>query len=164
MVSSKILYNVGEQVSNANDKDVRNNNIPLDKDNVHKIFGKIRIDTNCIKSFKRVGNRSSQSNARPRPVEVELNNEFDRRKIMANVGLLKGSKLLIKPKLLWRDTLIEKSLLDIRYKLIQHGLSKTLFKIRDLKLFYNDEEVATALPLDQLVSSLTTSEARANLQ
>ena len=83
---------------------------------------------------------------------------------MANVGLLKGSKLLIKPKLLWRDTLIEKSLLDIRYKLIQHGLSKTLFKIRDLKLFYNDEEVATALPLDQLVSSLTTSEARANLQ
>ena len=83
---------------------------------------------------------------------------------MANDGLLKGSKLFIKPKLLWRDRLIEKSLLDIRYKLIQHGLSKTFFKIRDLKLFYNGEEEATALPLDQLVSSLTMSEARANLR
>ena len=91
--------------------------ISSDENNVHRTFSRMKIDTSCIKSMRRLGKRSSEINARPRPVEVELKSKFDKRKKMSNVGLLKGTKLFVKQKLLWRDRMVEKSLPDTRYKL-----------------------------------------------
>ena len=122
---------------------------------VHNIFAKMNQPTGCIKSAYRLGKRNSGS-ARPRPIEVELSHEFDKRKLMASVGQLKGTKIFVKPKLLWRERILEKSLLNLRYHLIQNGFDKQLFRIRDLKLFYNAQKIDSSKPIQEIINFLST--------
>ena len=126
-----VFYNVEET------KDVNGNVDPI----IKKVFEKIEQNTVMIESAYRLG-KKSESNTRPRPIEVWLSTEFDKRKVMANARLLKGSNLFVKPKLLWKERLIEKTLLSLRYELTQNGFSKNLFRSRDLKLFYNGHHIS----------------------
>ena len=80
-------YNVEET------KDVNDNVDPT----IKEVFEKIEQNTVMIESAYRHG-KKSESNTRPRPIEVKLSTEFDKRKVMANARLLKGSNLFVKPK------------------------------------------------------------------
>ena len=82
--------------------------------------------------------------------------EFDKRKLMASVGKLKGTKIFVKPKLLWRERILEKSLLNLRYHLIQNGFDKQLFRKLDLKLFYNAQKIDSSKPIQEIINFLST--------
>ena len=58
---------------------------------------------------------------------------------MANAHLLKGTTYFVKPKLEWADRQRKKSLLKLRYDLIQEGFDEKFLRIRDLKLFKGDQ-------------------------
>ena len=73
---------------------------------------------------------------------------------MANAHLLKGTTYFVKPKLKWADRQKEKSLLKLRYDLIQEGFEKKYFRIRDLKLFFNGSEIDDACSFDIIRSQL----------
>ena len=118
-----------------------------------KFSKKIEQKTVMFESAHRLG-KKSESNTRPRPIEVKLSTEFDRRKVMANARLLKGTNWFVKPKLLWKDRLIEKALLTLRYELTQNGFSKNLFRIRDLKLFYNGHHIDSSSPVNDIIRQL----------
>ena len=60
---------------------------------------------------------------------------------MANAHLLKGTTYFVKPKLKWAERQREKSLLKLRYDLIQEGFDRRFFRIRDLKLFFNGDQI-----------------------
>ena len=92
--------------------------------------------------------KKSESNTRPRPIE-------DKTKVMANARLLKRSNLFIKPKLLWKERLIEKTLLSLRYELTQNGFSKNLFRIRDLKLFYIGHHIDSSSPVEDIIKQFS---------
>ena len=47
-----------------------------------------------IESAYRLG-KKIESNTRPRPFEVKFSTEFDKRKVIANARLLKGSNLFV---------------------------------------------------------------------
>ena len=138
-----VFYNVEET------KDVNGNVDPT----IKEVFEKIEQNTVMIESAYRLG-KKSESNTRPRPIEVKLSTEFDKRKVMANARLLKGSNLFVKPKLLWKERLIEKTLLSLRYELTQNGFSKNLFRIRDLKLFYNGHHIDSSSPVKDIIKQL----------
>ena len=138
-----VFYNVEET------KDVNDNVDPT----IKEVFAKIEQNTVMIESAHRLG-KKNESNTRPRPIEVKLSTEFDKRKVMANARLLKGTNLFVKPKLLWKDRLIEKALLSLRYDLTQNGFSKNLFRIRDLKLFYNGHHIDSTSPVKDIIRQL----------
>ena len=69
----------------------------------------------------------------------------------------------VKPKLTWSDRLIERSLLKLRYDLIQHGFDRKLFRIRDLKPFYygieiKDRDAYETIAANPRTISITTEE------
>ena len=143
--AQKIFYNLDEK-----------NDTPENTEStVHNIFGKMNQPTGCIKSAYRLGKRNSGS-ARPRPIEVELSHEFDKRKLMASVGQLKEAKIFVKPKMLWRERILEKSLLNLRYHLIQNGFYKQLFRIREIKLFYSEQKIDSSKPIQEFINFLST--------
>ena len=139
-----IFYNVEET------KDVNGNVDPTSKE----VFETIEQNTVVIESAYRLGEKS-ESSTRPRPIEVKLSTEFDKRKVMANARLLKGSNLFVKPKLPWKERIIEKTLLSLRYELTQNGFSKNLFRIRDLKLFYNGHHIDSSSPVKDIIKQLS---------
>ena len=127
-----------------------NGNVDL---TIKEVFEKIEQNTVMIESAYRFG-KKSESNTRPRPIEVKLSTDFDKRKVMANARLLKGSNLFVKPKLLWKERLIEKTLLSLRYELNRNGFSKNIFRIRDLKLFYNGHHIDSSSPVKDIIKQL----------
>ena len=116
---------------------------PVSKDpNFIKVVEDLSIPAQSIQNAFRLGKLDTLPDSRPRPVEIELQASFDRRIAMSNVSRLKGTKLFVKPKYLWRERLVEKSLLQIRYNLCLQKFEKSKFRIRNLKLFYD------ATPID----------------
>ena len=134
-----VFYNV------ENTKDLNGNVDPT----VKEVFEKLEQNTVMIESAYRLG-KKSESNTRPRPIEVKLSTEFDKRKVMANARLL----ITVKPKLIWKERLIEKTLLSLRYELTQNCFSKNLFRIRDLKLFYNGHHIDSLSPVKNIIKQL----------
>ena len=134
---------------------------PVESD-VNDVFQKLQQDPNLIVNARRLGSKKDAS-SRPRPIEVQVPCcEFDMRKIMPKTGSLKGKRIFVKPKLLWRDRLLEKSLLAYRYNLIQNGFKKQLFRIRDLKLFYNVHEIDTSNDIQATIGQLSNLSPPAN--
>ena len=74
----------------------------------------LEIPSSVIKCAKRLGERkagqikTSSVPSRPRPIEVCLNSVFDKRLLRSNVSKLKSTAVFVKPKLCWKDRLIEK--------------------------------------------------------
>ena len=62
----------------------------------------------------------------------------------------------MKPKLKWSDRQKEKSLLKLRYALIQHGFDRKLFRKRDLKLFYYGVEIKNRDAFETIAAYLRT--------
>ena len=75
---------------------------------------------------------------------------------MANAYLLENSHIFVKLKLMWSDRQKEKSLLKLRYDLIQHGFDRKLFRIRDLKLFYYGVEIKDRDAFETIAANLRT--------
>ena len=119
-------------------------------------MNKMKVPSSYVKRSTRLGKKSTlpESHPRPRPLEVLFDCEHDKRLLMANAHLLKGTTYFVKPKLKWADRQKEKSLLKLRYDLIQEGFEKKYFRIRDLKLFYNGSEIDDACSFDIIRSQL----------
>ena len=77
-------------------------------------------------------------------MEIQLASSYDRRITLSNCHLLKGTKVFAKPKLCWKDLLIEKDLLQKLFELIQLGIDRDLLRLRDLKLFHNVMQIDSA--------------------
>ena len=135
-----VFYNVEET------KDGNGNVDPT----IKEVVEKIEQNTVMIESAYKLGNKK-ESNTRPRPIEVKLSTEFNKMKVMANARLLKRSYLFVEQKLLRKeDRLIEKALLSLHYELTQNGFSKNLFRIRDLKVFYNGHHIDSSSPVKDI--------------
>ena len=119
---------------------------------------KLKIPQIFVKRSTRLGRKSTVVNPppRPRPIEVLFDCEHDKRLLMANAYLLKNSHVFVKPKLKWSDRQKEKSLLKLRYDLIQSGFDRKFFRIRDLKLFYSGTEINDNEPFDSISGFLGT--------
>ena len=128
---------------------------PVSKDpNFIKVLEDLSIPAQSIQNATRLGKLDTLLDSRPRPVEIELHTSFDRRIAMSNVSRLKGTKLFVKPKYLWRERLVEKSLLQIRYNLCLQMFEKSKFRIRNLKLFYDGVAIDHSQKLEDIVASL----------
>ena len=120
-----VLYNIPESST------------PHEDANVQTFREKLKIAPSKIKNLSGLGIFKPKSTARPRPVEIQLTSSHDRRIILNNAFLLKGTKNFVKPKLCWKDRIQEKDLLSKRYELIQLGLDRDSLRIRDLQLFHS---------------------------
>ena len=56
-----------------------------------------------------------------RPIEKEIQSFFDRRIALSKLEELKGSKVIVKTKMCWRDQQIEETLFILRYNLMKNG-------------------------------------------
>ena len=72
---------------------------------------------------------------------------------MSKVSLLKSSGTFVKHKLMWNDRQKEKSLLSLRFALVNLGLKRYLLRIRDLEIFYDGEVFDENLSADDTVAS-----------
>ena len=121
----------------------------------------LEIPSSVVKCAKRLGERKAGQNkkssvpSRPRPIEVCLNSVFDKRLLMSNVSKLKSTAVFVKPKLCWKDRLIEKELLHARFEMVKKGADRSLFRIRDLKLFYNASAVDVS-DIDKFMMTINT--------
>ena len=97
------------------------------KHNVEYVLTTLKVAETSIKQRKGLGSPNTD-NARLRPLELVLSSVFDRRTALANALLLKGSGIFAK-KLSRKDRL--KEILKVRYELVQRGLYRNLFRIRD---------------------------------
>ena len=78
---------------------------------------------------------------RRRPIEMCFTSDFEKRLLMSKVLLLEGTNVFVKQMLCWKDRLKEKEPLDARYELVDRGTDRTLFRIRDVNLFYRGSPV-----------------------
>ena len=121
----------------------------------------LEIPSSVVKCARRLGerkagqNKKSSVHSRPRPIEVCLNSVFDKRLLMSNVSKLKSTAVFVKPKLCWKDRLIEKELLHARFEMVKKGADRSLFRIRDLKLFYNASPVDVS-DIDKFMMTINT--------
>ena len=117
-----------------------------------------------IKSRKlvRLGHKKPDSNVRPRPIELTLDNENEKADVMKNAYRLQGTKNFVKPKLKWKERLKEKRLLKLRYELCQNGFDKTLFRLRDLNLFFNGTRIDETSNFEDISKHLKQISATAN--
>ena len=132
-----VLFNIAEAKSSQDDS------------NVQTLCDKLEIVPEKINNVVRIGKRKLEASARPRPVEIQLGSSYDRRITLSNCHLLKGTKEFAKPKLCWKDRLIEKDLLCKRFELIQPGRDRDLLRLIDFKLFHNGMQINSA-ELDDL--------------
>ena len=89
-----------------------------------------------------------------RPIDVLLDCEHDKRLLMANALLLINSHIFVKPELNWSDRQKLKTLLKLRYDLIQHGFDRKLFRIRDLKLSIYEVEIKDRDAFETIAANL----------
>ena len=140
-----VLYNVKEgNLDNATEHETS------------EILNSIQISPNIVVNSSRLGKKRPDPGAKPRPIEIKLNSVYDKRLLMANAYMLKGTGVFVKPKLIWRDRQKEKALLGLRYNLINKGLERNLMRIRNLQLFYDGKLPKDQLSADELLSSLAS--------
>lgn len=118
--------------------------VKSDSEHIHKIFEHIGepADGNII-NVRRLGKFSTEL-VRPRPILLNLNNEWFMRKALAKSHLLSDYCLPIylKKFLSSADRAIEKKILAERYRLVtEESLEKKDFKIKNLNLFYKNQLV-----------------------
>ena len=99
------------------------------------IFEK-KVPNEFIISANRMEKYGTAKSARAKPIEGKSGTGFDKRCVMANVKNLKGIPIFVKPKLCWKNRQNEKSLLGLRYNLVQQGFDKQIFRITNLTLVY----------------------------
>ena len=117
---SVVLYNVKET----------NDDVKV----VTDLMNKLKVPSSYIKHSTRLEKKALFQNLNLAPVLLN-----DKRLLMANAHLLKGTTYFVKPKLVWADRQRKKSLLKLRYDLIQEGFDEKFLRIRDLKLFKGDQ-------------------------
>ena len=99
-----MLYNVKEgNLDNATEHETS------------EILHSIQISPNIVANSSRLGEKKPDPTAKPRPIEIKLNSVYDKRLLMANAYMLKGSGVFVKPKLNWRDRQKEKAFLRPNY-------------------------------------------------
>ena len=74
---------------------------------------------------------------------------------MNNVSKLKGTAVFVKPKLCWKDRLIEKELLHARFEKVKKCADRSLFRISDFILFYIASPV-DVFDIDKLMMIINT--------
>ena len=84
---------------------------------------KLGVSPTVIKSTKRLGLMSepikpNDISMRPRLIEMRMTSYFEKRLLMRQVSLLKGTNVFGKQKLFEKDRLEEKELLHDRYELV----------------------------------------------
>ena len=82
-------------------------------------------------------------NIRPRTLIVTFASVWDQRKVISQCFQLKSysEKIFISPELSTEDKIKEKKLLNKRWQLIQSGVERQQLKIKNLRLFNNQNEV-----------------------
>ena len=89
--------------------------------------------------------RYKTENERPRSLVVTLTSVWDKNKIIQNSHLLKTykNKIFISSELTSTERIVERKLLKKRWELIQSGVARKDLKIRNLKLYKQNELVDT---------------------
>ena len=140
-----VLYNVKEgNLDNATEHETS------------EILNSIQISPNIVVNSSRLGKKKPDPTAKQRLIEIKLNSVYEKRLLMANAYMLKGTVVFVKPKLNWRDRQKEKALLGLRYNLIKKGMERNLMRIRDLQLFYDGKLLNDQLFPDELLYSLAS--------
>lgn len=114
-----------------------------EKESIENIISDLGANSE-VADCRRLGRYDSSKN---RPVLVTFNNIWDKRKCL-NLAIQKKyynhKRILIIPELSPTDKLIEKALLRKRYDLINTGVDKSRLRIRNLKLYQDEVEVANS--------------------
>ena len=83
-----VLYNVKEgNLDNATEHETS------------EILNSIQISPNIVVNSSRLGKKRPDPAAKPRPIEIKLNSVYDKRLLMANAYMLKGTGVFVKPKM-----------------------------------------------------------------
>ena len=128
-----------------------------DNEAVSDLKTTLKIPQSYVKRSTRLARKSAAiPPPRPRPIQVLLDCKHEKRLVVANACLLKNSHLFVKPKLKWSDRQKGKSLLKLRYDLIQHGFDRKLYRNRDLKLFYYGVEIKDRDAFETIAACLRT--------
>ena len=143
-----LLYNVDERAyDNTGEKAAK------------KVLNTLKISSNVVVRPNRLGKTNTNKDSKPQPIEVKLTSINDKKLIMSNVSLLKGSGIFVKPKLTWNDRQKEKALLSLRFALVNLGLKRELLRIKDRELFYDgkvlDENLSAVIIFASFRSDLT---------
>ena len=114
----------------------------INKDKINNLLSQMEINDANIEDIFPVGKYSSDKN---RTLIVTFSSVWDKRRILSNRHFLKNftQKIFVSPVLSPTDQIIENSILKKRRELIEAGTSRSTIKIKDLKLFVNNEEIQT---------------------
>ena len=113
-----------------------------ERESVEKIFSHMNLNNITITDCFRLGKFKTE-NIRPRTLIVTFASVWDQRKVISQCFQLKSysEKIFISPELSNEDKIKEKKLLNKRWQLIQSGVERQHLKIKNLRLFNNQNEV-----------------------
>ena len=156
-----IFYNVEEEKEPPDSADT-DNPVKTDEVAIQQLLTRMNVCDIKTRKLVRLGHKKPDSNVRPRPIELTLDNENEKADVMKNAYRLQGTKIFVKPKLKWKERLKEEGLLKLRYELFQNGFDKSLFRLRDLNLFFNGTRIDETSTLEDISKHLKQISATAN--
>ena len=156
-----IFYNVEEEKEPPNSADT-GNPVKTDEVAIQQLFTRMNVCDIKTRKLVRLGHKKPDSNVRPRPIELTLDNENEKADVMKNAYRLQGTKIFVKRKLKWKERLKEKGLLKLRYELCQNGFDKSPFRLRDLNLFFNGTRIDEMSTFEDISKHLKQISATAN--
>ena len=123
-----------------------NENLEHDANELNEILQSIdEYEPNCISSEFRLSKPARESPAtRPRTLLLTFTNLYAAEKCLAKSSRLKSFKypVYISKSLNQKERELEKRILSTRYKMItENNMDRSKFKIRNLKLFYDGQQV-----------------------
>ena len=121
-----------------------NERLEYERNYIQDIFNFMGLSTVSTADSFRMG-RYKTENERPRSLVVTLTSVWDKNKIIQNSHLLKTykNKIFISSELTSTEKIVERKLLKKRWELIQSGVARRDLKIRNLKLYKQNELVDT---------------------
>jgi len=113
-----------------------------EKSAIKKIFDFLKLENVLLTDSFRVGKYVSESK-RPRSVIATVSSVWDRNKILQSAPLLKSycTATYISPALSNADRILERRIMKKRWELIEKGADRKNLKIKNLKLYNNNEIV-----------------------
>ena len=113
----------------------------------------LKVSSSMVVRANRLRQTNTNKDSDPCPIEVKLTSTNDKKLILSELSLLKGSGVFVKPKFMWIDRQNEKTLLSFRFALINLGIKRDLFRLRDPKLFYDGKQLLENISVDDKIVS-----------
>ena len=156
-----IFYNVEEVKEPPNSTDT-GNPVKTDEVAIQQLITRMNVCDIKTRKVVRLGHKKPDSNGRPRPIDLPLDNENEKADVMKNAYRLQGTKIFVKPKLRWKERLKENGLLILGYELCQNRFDQSLFRLRDLNLFFNGTRIDETSTFEDISKHLKQISATAN--